>query len=308
MKSIPLFYFPITILAVDDEDIILDLLQEVLSTEFRLITTKNPHEALQIVNKSKSCFDITTFAVDHNEIDLYNDNSSITYFDFSKIINLATNPDRYNILGVLIADYSMPEMSGLELCKRLNSNSIKKILLTGKVDEQSVIEAFNWGLINQYVKKADSNTIALLRESIKEMLLQYFIEISENIKFISSKLEILSDTVFINFFQKIVNDNQIKEYYLIDKNGSFLLMDYSGKRLVLAVMASEDMEEFSQSYHDVPMIEKYVDQVKNKQSIPFFGIGIKSVNVPLEQWANCFFKANTLNCVNKTICWSLCPC
>lgn len=47
-------------------------------------------------------------------------------FDFSKIIGIANNPACYNKLGIVISDYVMPEMIGIELCKHLENKPLKK--------------------------------------------------------------------------------------------------------------------------------------------------------------------------------------
>jgi CheY-like chemotaxis protein len=229
-------------------------------------------------------------------------------FDFSKIIQIANNPDRYNTLSVLICDHMMPDMTGIELCKRLENKALKKILLTGIADENSVIEAFNWDIINRYVKKNDANSINELKSHIKEMVLQYFIELSENLKSISLKLTILSDPKFISFFDKLINEHNISEYYLIDKNGSYLLIDKNGKKSVLAIMTDDDLEAFSEFFGAERDVQNYMSQVKLRKSMPFFGIDVNPVNVSITDWDKYFFNASTLKCEDKTIYWSICPC
>jgi hypothetical protein len=228
--------------------------------------------------------------------------------DFSKIIQIANNPDRYNTLSVLICDHMMPDMTGIELCKRLANKTFKKILLTGMANEHSVIEAFNWGIINKYVKKNDADSINELKKHIKDMTLQYFMELSENLKTISTKLTILSDPQFISFFDNLINERNISEYYLIDKNGSYLLIDNHGKKSVLAIMTDESLDEFSEFFGTEPNAQYYMSQVKLRKSIPFFGIDMSPTKVPLTKWEKCFFTANILNCENKTIYWSICSC
>jgi len=308
MKTIPLFYFPPTLMVIDDEDTILDLLKQELGGQFKLITEKSPNEAIKTINQYKTHSAITNFILNSDEADIQHENTSMVQFDFSKIINIANNPDRYNTLGIVISDHMMPDMTGIELCKRLENKPLKKILLTGKADERKVIEAFNWNIIDRYVKKNDANSIEELKVYVKDMALQYFVELSENLKSISSKLTILSDAQFINLFNKVIDENDISEFYLIDKNGSYMLVDKNGKKMVLTVATDEDLDTFNDFFADEPTAQKYINQVKLKQRMPFFGVGVNPVNTPLTNWENCFFNANTLKCDNKTIYWSLCPC
>jgi CheY-like chemotaxis protein len=308
MKTIPLFYFPPTLMVVDDENTILELLKQELGDQFKLITEKSPNEAIKTINQYKSNSVITNFVLKNNEDDIQHENTSRVQFDFSKIINVADNPERYNTLGVVISDHMMPDMTGLEFCKRLRNEPLKKILLTGKAEESNVLEAFNWNIIDRYVKKNDSNSIEELKTFIDEMAIQYFIELSANLKSISSKLTILSNPQFVDFFSKIIKDKAISEFYLIDKNGSYMLVDENGNKSVLSIATDEDLDTFSSFFGDEPIVQEYINQVKLRQNMPFFGIGVNPVTIPLSNWEKYFFTANSLKCGNNSIYWSICSC
>ncbi|MGV8803691.1 MAG: response regulator [Polaromonas sp.] len=60
---------------------------------------------------------------------------------------------RFALAQVGVVDYAMPAMSGLRVLGELSRWPGWRILLTGRVDEQLAIAAFNRGLINQYVSK-----------------------------------------------------------------------------------------------------------------------------------------------------------
>lgn len=308
MKTIPLFYFPPTVMVIDDDDTILKFLSHEIGDQFKLLTEQIPSKAIKIIDEYTSKSIISNFLTPYGEDDIQHEHTSMVQFDFSKVIEIANNPARYNMLGVIISDHMMPEMTGIELCKRLKNKMVKKILLTGKADEHRVLEAFNWGVINRYVKKKDANSIDELKNYIHDMVLQYFIELSDHLKLMSSKLAILSDTKFVSFFNKIMHEYNIREYYLIDKNGSYLLIDKNGKKSVLSIATDDDLDGFSQFYADEPKVEKYVKQIRHRQNIPFFGIGVNPTKAPLSNWENYLFKANLLKCDNKTLYWSICSC
>ena len=54
---------------------------------------------------------------------------------------------RFAMKTVVVVDYSMPNMNGLEVCKALEDLPLKFIMLTGKAEPETAIEAFNDGLI-----------------------------------------------------------------------------------------------------------------------------------------------------------------
>jgi CheY-like chemotaxis protein len=127
MKNISPFYFPTTVLICDDDNLMLDFLNAELGDEFKLITTTSSNEALSLAyQRTADCIDISEFIANESESSLQNENVSTTRFNFSAILKIRNQPMRQNLLSVLISDYAMPEVSGLELCKKLYNYPIKK--------------------------------------------------------------------------------------------------------------------------------------------------------------------------------------
>ena len=80
--------------------------------------------------------------------------------------NLKTRPP-----NVLISDYNMPEMTGMDLLKALRSDPQYKstafILLTGRADRDLVVEAVKAGANNYLVKPF---TAAVLKQKIEQVV------------------------------------------------------------------------------------------------------------------------------------------
>ncbi|MGS5085212.1 response regulator [Hydrogenophaga sp. A37] len=64
-----------------------------------------------------------------------------------------TNPARYQLAHTCVVDYAMPGTDGLKVLKTLLDWPGSRILLTGQADEQIAIQAFNQGLIDQFIAK-----------------------------------------------------------------------------------------------------------------------------------------------------------
>lgn len=66
-------------------------------------------------------------------------------------------------VDLVIADWVMPQMSGLELLKKIRSgettNMTPFIMLTGQADKENVLEAVNSGASNYIVKPFSAETI-----------------------------------------------------------------------------------------------------------------------------------------------------
>jgi len=65
----------------------------------------------------------------------------------------AINPSRYELAQTCVVDYAMPGIDGLKVLNTLLDWPGSRVLLTGQADEQIAIQAFNNGLIDQFVPK-----------------------------------------------------------------------------------------------------------------------------------------------------------
>lgn len=65
----------------------------------------------------------------------------------------AGNPARYQLVQTCVVDYAMPGTDGLKVLNALLDWPGSRILLTGQADEQIAVQAFNGGLIDQFIGK-----------------------------------------------------------------------------------------------------------------------------------------------------------
>jgi signal transduction histidine kinase len=77
-----------------------------------------------------------------------------------------------NIFDIIITDYSMPEMNGLEFCKKLISKKlpIPKVLLTGAGSEHLAVEALKVGVDDYLIKDINSVYLKLLPAVISDVI------------------------------------------------------------------------------------------------------------------------------------------
>ncbi len=77
-----------------------------------------------------------------------------------------TNTRRYDLVKVCVVDYSMPAMDGLQVLGELVNWPGSRILLTGQADEQVAVNAFNRGLIEQFIAKQSSDVSKRLIDAV----------------------------------------------------------------------------------------------------------------------------------------------
>lgn len=216
--SIPTGYFPSTALFLDDNrDFLLNfVLQLDEGVAYRIFD--NPTSALDYIHH-KGC--------QQELLEEHAAGLGSAHPKLSDLHQIIYNPNRFAEISVVVVDYAMPGMNGLEFCRRIENEHIKKILLTGQADETQAIEAFNEGLIHRYIKKNDINAAEQITKSIYALQLQYFQAKSDTLvhRLPVTLPACLHDKKFASFFRELCEKNQVAEYYLLDEVGSFLLLD-----------------------------------------------------------------------------------
>lgn len=289
----PLFYFPTTFLGVDDNPDALTALKTIFKKN-PIQTYITPKEALDFIHHYRSPLSLIPFlraALDNDDADLL-EHCPID-FNVLKIADMVNYADRFKEISVLVIDYNMPELNGLEVCRLLKESPIKKILLTGEGDYREAVAAFNEGIINAFIRKDSPSLQEELLTSVKTLTEQYFFERSQ---VLLANLETkeplpLSDPKFIQFFEKWRNDNAIQEYYLMDKTGSFLCLDEAGKTHYFIVHTNNSLDTFMDLYEDEVSseIQTLLKDVHDRKKIPFFGVGQSPWQEELIHWPQFFY-------------------
>jgi CheY-like chemotaxis protein len=205
------------------------------------------------------------------------------------------NPNRFSEISVVVVDYVMPGMDGLEFCRRIENSNIKKILLASSDDEKIVIDAFNEGLIDRYVMKTDANAVALIKNNIVELQQQYFQTMSDMVVRLLSLTTpaCLHDRKFADFFRQIREQNRIVEYYLVEHSGSFFMLDGDGRVSFLIVKNQTDLALYCEEAAVHRVTEKALDELRVGKKIPGVGQG-KTPEPGWKDWSTCIVPAKQI--------------
>ncbi|MCI5055150.1 MAG: hypothetical protein MRY83_03525, partial [Flavobacteriales bacterium] len=232
-QHLPVCSHPTTVALIDDDPSFINATKLNLGSEVSCMLFSNPNEALHFINdvyKPHSFIEKCIFHRDESDTGRRN-----IEIDVESIYKHVYDPNRFNEISVIVADQVMPDLLGLDLCKQVTAKNINKILLTGKANDNDVISAFNNEIINKYIEKSSQDLEQRVSLSINDMQQKYFEDLSDIIienltrSTKAPSLEYLEDPVFINFFKKLLKQKNIVEYYLLDADGSFLLIDFDGK-------------------------------------------------------------------------------
>lgn len=207
------------------------------------------------------------------------------------------DPRRFDLFSVLIADYEIDTMSGLELCEKISDSPIGRILLTGKVDERCAVRAFNDNVIDRYVRKDDPDVFDLIRKYTEELKHDFFRRtaslITESLP--HEQVRFLADSIFCDDFERRRQENGIVEYYLSNSFPGYLMLDANGDVLVFAVLTERQMAEHVEVAENENAPKQLLDLLRAGLAIPFFPTngGFYSAEFR-DSWKNWTFTADMI--------------
>lgn len=267
------FYFPTTVTFVDDSAPFLSNISLQVKSELAFQLYHSPFAALAALNHdaSKPPADSALFSLyRHREDASYADH--IIHVSLDKVHREVHNTDRFQQVSVVVVDYDMPEMNGIEFCRQLNNPSIKRILLTGKADEQIAVRAFNSKTIDRFIRKQGNNAIALLNETIAELQKEYFQDIEH---MLSRALSVgsylfLHDPKFVQCFQEIQQQLGIIEHYLTWGPNGLLMLDAVGTPYLLLVQDDAALQEVYEIAFEQAAPPELLAHLRSGRFLPYF--------------------------------------
>jgi CheY-like chemotaxis protein len=243
--SIPTCYFPSTILFIDDNrDFLMNFTLQ-LADDVAYRTFDSPFEALEALRELNS----QTNELMGRCVTQYHDSTAspltnqTVNVDLSAIHSEVYNPNRFAEVSVVVVDYAMPGMNGIEFCEHIKNDQVQKILLTGQADESVAVDAFNEGIIHRYIQKSHPDVLQRVLDNIAVLQAHYFQNMSEIItQMLSVNAPVcLRDTTFANAFREYRMQHDIVEFYLLESSGSFLMLDKDGKVSFFIVKSEQDL-------------------------------------------------------------------
>ncbi|WP_010298940.1 response regulator [Candidatus Odyssella thessalonicensis] len=221
MNHLPFYKFPSTIVLIDDIETTVEEVAKLFEDEpLRTKVFTDQHEALAFINRTAG----SPGPTERFQEALANYDNLFLCHEQIYV------KERFNQISCVVVDYDMPGMNGLELCEKITDKRIKKILLTGVADEQVVINAFNRGLIDYFIRKHDQNSPQLVIDFVQDAINRFFYDLTWS--FVDTAINQsswvyspLKDPKYHTFFSQFIRDQKIVEYYLLDISGAFLLVD-----------------------------------------------------------------------------------
>ncbi len=235
------YYHPTTICFVDDNEPFLDTLELELPGNWACRTFTDPEVALAYLNEPiplpplmDRCFSLQRAS-----------ESALIHLDLGLIEQEISHVDRFRRNSVLVVDYAMPSLNGLEFCEALKDDHIRRALLTGVADEKMAVEAFNAGLIHRFIPKQMEDPIGTVHRFVEELAQEYFNQYTERLK---TALAIdppafLTDPDLAAWVHGLMAEHNLVEYYLVDGPAGLLMLKSNGEIWRLAILSRDGLAD-----------------------------------------------------------------
>lgn len=279
------FYFKSKVILVDDNKSFLDGLSFKLSENHSVDIYCNPFNAIDeiISNYNNSILNkATNFLV---ELEQEENDENYYAVDYSKITGLAEVSNKNQIISVVIVDYSMPLINGIEFCKKIAHIPVLKIMLTGHADFTFAVDAFNKGIIDRFLVKDTPLMIDEIKHGISLMQKRFFEKYSFPLLncFSINKQALVTSTEYMTHLQEVMNQFNPIEFYILDVLGSYLIVAEDGTRYYFAVMLDYQLNEYIEIAKDLNADSDLINKMIKKTHAPVF-IDEMDYKLPVSKW------------------------
>lgn len=164
--SFPLFHRPGAVVFLDDDPDYLEMLAMVLPRHWHVKLFLRPAECINYLQQEPPFW----------EADAWHQQQLIDHWRAGRPLipqilgYWSKYTERYALTRVCVVDYSMPAMDGLQALGELVDWPGSRVLLTGQADEQVAVQAFNRGLIDQFIAKQTPDISRRLIEAVEHLL------------------------------------------------------------------------------------------------------------------------------------------
>jgi len=292
MRFLPLFYYPTTVMVLNDDAEFLQTLGGILNNKNLLSHFNNHQHVLQFFSTYKPFISTFKFLRGCFEQENYDDPGHMPVdVDFSHVRQLCEDQRLQTEVSVLIIDFSMAEMNGLDVCRRLKALPCKKILLTSDESHELAITAFNEALIDCYIPKSSSELSQDIYAYIKSLNHTYLIESSKQLsRHLETDYQLpISDPVFIHFFEEFCESYEIQSYFILDELGNFLLKDKKGDEYYFIIYTDRTLNQFVELYGEDAELREHINEIRWRQKIPFFGEDKVAWQIDMREWGEYLF-------------------
>ena len=192
--------------------------------------------------------------------------------DLERIWRISGQAQRFAVPSVLVVDYSMPQMNGLEFCEAVRDLPCKKILFTGAADEKVAVTAFNRGLIDRYIKKSDDDALDILEQEIHALQREFFLQQSDTVRdlLLLHDYSFLQDEALAGVVYALCQRHGFVEFYIFPNPGGILFFTRDGQARLMIIETERSLHTQYEMARDSDAPESLLLALLEMRVIPYF--------------------------------------
>ncbi|RQR58547.1 response regulator [Burkholderia sp. Bp9126] len=267
------FAFPTTVGFIDDSASFLANLSLQLDTQLAFRFFHSPERAISVINdEAIQPLAAEDFLCRYHDRSEQSDAHEVIAIRIDAIRRQMHNARRFERTSVVAVDYDMPGMNGLEVCRRIANPAVKKIMLTGKADEQVAVKSFNHGLIDRFIRKQDVHAMSALTEAIDEMKRAYLRQTQRTVieALGLSEYRFLVDPAFVAKASEIFCELGIVEHYLSTRPTGLVMLDSAGTPYLLLVHTEDALRATREIAVERGAPAAFLAELDNGHRVPYF--------------------------------------
>lgn len=299
-QQIAACYYPTQAVLLDDHPPFLETFDFEHGQFIRHQGFTSPLQALQFISQQPTLSQVLADCL-HGQTEALLDDKllmQIVDINLSPLRQHVQDMQRYDAVSVVLVDYAMPSMNGVEFCQQLKDHPSKKILVTGQADLEVAIKAFNDGVIDRFITKGDFDFAHRIRTMVADLKLAYFVDCSHHLiqNVTTNVISCLKNKNFIEFLQIIFRRQNVTEYYLADANGSLLLRNQSGQYSWLILKSEPEMHGYFEVARDNEAELSVITALEQRSAMPMV-ISEQIWDTPVDEWQSLMVATNKVPAV-----------
>jgi CheY-like chemotaxis protein len=289
------YFHPTSIVLVDDDQPFLDSLAFSPVGDFRHTAFTRPDDALRfILARHRLLPRIDDFFVPHDdEIDAgrAQPGDRLLQLKADRITAIANDPARLDVVSVVVIDFDMPVMTGLQLCRALTNYPVRKLMLTGKAGTEVGVQALNEGLIDGYLVKQDANLGRILHGSIAQQQQAFFKELTQPLRLALcwDELAFTGDSDFALEFQGLLAQRQVIEMYVSSLPPGYLCRKSDGTIEMAVVYDDQALENHAEIAREAGADAELINLLERRAVLPLFPNGSFYIEAYAASWRTYVF-------------------
>ena len=275
-SALPVYFHPTLTVVVDDSQSFVESLGFQMDPSRALLAFNDPEEALAWLRQWHSLRmpGFLPVRVTHDDLTFSSERRTIQ-LDVDRVYRQIHEVNRFLLPSVIVVDYSMPRMNGLEFCAKLKDLPCMTILLTGMADENIAVQGFNDGLIDRYIKKDNPAMAERLSAEIEALQMRYFSNLSSTLRDLLSRhsFSFLSDPAVTRLVRELSSRYRFIEYYLYPHPAGVLLLTADGRATLMVIETNASMLTHLENAEAYNAPDALLKGLHDKQIVPFFWPG-----------------------------------